>query len=1647
LKNKWATADSPLSVDQQRALEQLLTEENLGPSSDQVIPRGGRSRAPASFGQQRLWFLQQLEPDNSLYNVPLVFRLKGHLQYWSLEAALQKIVRRHEALRTRFIGCDDDVWQIVDPSLRLSVPLVDLTHLGKSERQFEANGVVAAFVERPFDLTTGPLLRGLLLHLEQQEHVFALVLHHIICDGWSLGIFARELAVLYEASVIGDSVQLAKLPIQYADYSVWQRAWMQGEVLQRGQEFWRNALSNVPAMELPTTRSRAGLQNYAGARYDFEITPELAKMARVLSRQESATMFITLLAVFSVLLRRYTGETHVVVGTLVNGRDRLETEDLIGFFVNTLALRTDVSGNPAFQRLLQRVRDVAIEAYAHQSVPFEKVVEALQPDRQLSRMPLFQVMFVLQNLPQQDWTLSGLDLTIKKVSSQHTKFDLTLSLAENSGGGLTAEIEYRTDLFERETIKRLGNHFEMILKAAVACPDRLIEEMPMLSREEQRQVLEWNSTQCAYSENDCLHLLFDDQVRETPAAVALISDQEQIAYAELCRRANQIAQYLRRHGVEPEVRVGICLERSIDMVASLLGVLKAGGAFVPFDPEHPQERLDYMIEDTGINVLITQRSLAGLFSGFTGCLVCVESDYQALSGIEPTALNSGVVAGNAAYVIYTSGSTGRSKGVVISHDAICNQVRWMRSIFRLTCLDRVIQKASLSFDASMGEIFGALITGAPLILAKPGGQLDGDYLVTLMKEQKVTFIDLPPSLLRVLLEHREFRNIGLRWIVSGGEVLPLDLQQLCTNSVAAQLYNTYGPTETTVQSAFWACSQAETEASVPIGRPVANTEMYVLDERLQLLPVGIPGELYIGGVGLARGYSNCADLTAERFLPDHYSGREGERLYRTGDKGKWRNDGALEFLGRVDHQVKVRGFRIELGEIEVVLGGHEKIREAVVVQEEAGGEKRLVAYVVAREKEISAVELQGYMRRKLPRYMVPAAVISLPSLPLTSSGKVDRRALPKMERRGQEWEKKYVAPRTAAAELLAEIWSTVLQVERVGVEDNFFELGGHSLLAMKIVSRVEQIFHVKLPLRSLFEFPTISKMAEKIETAASPRQELAVARVERGETVPASFAQQRLFFLQQLEPSASHYNVPLRLRLIGSLNVPAFTQSVSEIVQRHEALRTRFAVMDGVPTQLIDDPPQSTVQVVDLQAIPAQQRERHLQDFAAKHARRPFDLTRGPLLRATLLRLSDQEHVFLLVIHHAVIDAWSLEVFANELEILYGCFARRHKTTLPVLAIQYADFAIWRTRSMQEPVLDDQLAYWRRQLADVPDMEIPTTLPRSSRQTHEGACYDFQFSMELVNALRDLGRRESVTLMMIVMAAFKVLLYRYSGQRDIAIGTPISGRNRAELEGLIGLFLNLIVLRTDLSGEPSFRELLRKVREVALSAYARQDVPFERLVEELQPKRDLSRAPFFQVMLVVQHSPQQHWALPGITVTAEHVRNLPAKFDLTLTLTTEGESLQGCLHYRCDLFDEPTIRRMSGHLLRLLSYANEKPETSVDNLPLLDETERSQILVEWNNTGSVIQHSQCLHQLFEEQAKRTPQRVALVHGERQLTYHELNVRANQLAHLLLQQGAQTEGLVGICLERSLELVIAVVAVLKTGAAYVPLECTRKLRQR
>ncbi|HEY7216577.1 MAG TPA: amino acid adenylation domain-containing protein, partial [Thermoanaerobaculia bacterium] len=1613
-----------------------------------IPPALRREPLPLSFAQRRLWFIDQLNPGSALYNIPVALRVAGPLDAGVLALCCEEIVRRHEALRTVFAAQEGAPVQVIQPAPPFVLPVVDLSGLLESRRETLALTLAGEEGGRPFDLARGPLLRGLLLRLATGDHVAALTLHHIVSDAWSMDVLVRELAALYAAFAAGRPSPLSELPLQYADFAVWQRSWLQGEVLEGEISFWRRQLAGLSSgLELPADRQRPAVQSFRGASRPIQLPAALTGQALALSRSAGATLFMVLLAGFQSLLSRYSGRQDIAVGSPVAGRNRIELEGLIGFFVNTLVLRGDLAGEPTFRELLGRARETALASYLHQDVPFEKLVEELSPERSLAHASLFQVMFVLQNAPLETLAIPNLRLQPLDVEAAAAKLDLTLTL-EETDHGLAGSLVYATDLFDATTAQRMSSHFERLLAGAVSDPDRTITDLPLLAPTELHQLrVGWNPAAVQPREPLSTHERFEAQAERRPDAVALVYEGRLITYRDLNRRANQLAHYLKQRGVGPEAPIGLFLERTPELVVAILGIMKAGGAYVPLDTTYPKDRLAYLLQDSGARLLLTEEALQPLLPAPAPPLIRLGADWPEIRRETAASLDSGATPDHLAYVLYTSGSTGRSKGVGVTHASLMSYIDAIGADLDLPPDSSYVMISTIAADGGNTALFLSLCTGGRLHILSRDTSLDPRAVAEYFQRHPIDFFKIVVSHFATLFNSPYAAQLLPRQrLLLGGEALGWELvDAILRLAPECQVIDHYGPTETTVGVLMnWidpgTCGRLR-PPMVPPGRPLANAEMHVLDRYQQRVPIGVIGELYVGGACAARGYLNRPDLTAERFVPNPFG--EG-RLYRTGDLVRFLPDGRIEFLGRADNQVKIRGFRIELGEIEAALVALPGVREAVVTAREdtPGGDRRLVAYIAGQAPGLTAERLRYLLRDRLPDYMVPAAFVILPELPLIASGKVDRRALPAPQ--WQSTETGYVPPRTPVEEILAGIWAELLGLDRVGPADQFFELGGHSLLATQVMSRLRVAFDVEMPLRDLFEAPVLADLAARIEaarrTGAAPSAPplIPIAPEMRREPLPLSFAQQRLWFIDQLEPGSALYNIPVALRVAGPLDCAGLARCLGEIVRRHEALRTVFAAPEGSPVQVIQPAAPCVLNVVDLSGLPEGEREALALDLAGEEASRPFELARGPLLRGMLLRLAEDDHVAALTMHHIASDGWSMGVLVREVVALYAAFAAGRPSPLPDLPVQYADFAVWQRSWLKGDVLESEISFWRRQLAGLPPrLELPIDRPRPATQSHRGAFRPVRLPAELTRRLETLGRREGATLFMVLLAGFQALLARYSGQNDLAVGTPVAGRNRAEIEGLIGFFVNTLVLRGDLTGEPSFRNLLGRVRETALAAHAHQDVPFEEIVQELSPERSLAHSPLFQVVLVLQNAPVESLEIENLRLRPVSGVETTTKCDLTLNLEELDGGLAGSVEHATDLFDATTIHRLLAGFERLLESAAADPDQAVAEIPLLSPRELHQARIEWSPATAAPGIS--LVEMFEGWVDQTPAAAAVLAPDETLTYTELDHRANQLARRLRALGVTIDSRVGLCAERSPEMIVGVLGILKAGAAYVPLD--------
>ncbi|WDE09226.1 non-ribosomal peptide synthetase [Thalassomonas viridans] len=1650
--------DSELIEQKRKLLAALLAKHKESNKSESILNNRKADRTQKlslSFAQQRLWLLDKIDGGSSHYNMPGALRLTGDLNIGALTRALTTIIERHESLRTYFVeGDDGQPAQVIRPPSGIEVSLTDMSLLPEAERESDLAGLVAAEAGKPFDLSTDLMLRAQLVKVAAQSHVLLVTMHHIASDGWSMGLLINEFSALYAAYVRGADNPLPELEVQYADYAQWQRDWLQGEVLDKQLGYWERQLAGLPAVHsLPLDNPRPKVQTFNGAYHYSAVDAKVSDKLNALCQDIGGTLFMGLHAAFSVLLSRYSNETDIAVGSPIANREQAEVEHLIGFFVNTLVLRSDLSGKPSFAALLKQSKQMLQDAYAHQQVPFEQLVEKLQPERSLSYSPLFQVMLVLQNNEQGTLELPGLSLSPVEHSVTIAKYDLTLNVTE-SKNGLHIGWGYNTDLFDMASIERLANHFELLLTGLVNAPQENVFAIEMLPAEEVRQQLtEWNGTVTDFPAGKCIHQLFEAQVKENPGAIALVLEETQLTYGELNARANQLAQYLiRERGVTPDTLVGLCTERSPEMIVAIMGILKAGGAYVPLDPGYPSARLAYMLDDANLHTVLTQTSLQGQTPVTDSQAVYLDSG-EMLAQLQTYATDNvaldTLTSNHLAYVIYTSGSTGEPKGVMVEHKALVNNIVDNATRFGVDGNSVFLQSISINFDAGSWVIWMSLSKGASLTIT-PSLFLDtGSEKAFPYKD--VSHLMMTPSSL-ALLEPGDFE--GIKSIIVGGE--PCSQALAGTWQGVGSFFNAYGPTEAAICSTV---SEIFPDKPVTLGEPINNVTCHVLNNA-RCVPVGVAGELHIGGAGLARGYLNQPELTREKFIPNPFFDKNdpnsSERLYKTGDLVRYLPDGKLEFLGRIDHQVKIRGLRIELGEIEHQLLIHDQVNDAVVEALAGDGAgKYLVAYVthdnaaamLAEDKHDATQTLRhdfiealkAALNQELPDYMVPPAFVVLEQLPLTANGKVDRKALPAPDMSWQQ--KSYVAPTTETEKRLCEIWQQVLGLERVGITDNFFELGGHSLLVTQVMVKIRKQFSVELPIKALFEQTTIAQLALSVTTdkASLVPGILPVNRAEI-DHIPLSFAQERLWFIDQLGAGGG-YTIPGAVIISGEFDLSLYEKACNLLIARHEIFRTIFTSKAGQARQVILDSLAFKLAFIDLS---------HHQDTEAcyqearqlceSEAAKPFELSAGPLLRGMVIKLPQQEHILMFNMHHIISDGLSMKILINEFDTVLQCLGKDEPVNLPALPIQYADYSIWqRTWLEQEGIIEEQIAYWKKTLANAPEsIALASDYPRGTSASFDGDKVSFKLDAQLTKRLHQLARQQNCTLYVVLLAAFKVLLYRYTDQEDLCVGSPIANRKFEELDNLIGMFANTVVYRSQITATMSFVDYLQQMKTVTTEVYANQDVPFEKIVDLVGVERKINQNPLIQHIFVLQQFLQSgaEEQLPF----NDNVRNFDfnlndSVFDQIIAVVERQDGITGTWSYDTQLFKQSRIEAFISSYVNILNDIVQEPNQRIGRIRLADDTRLQLIEDTW--AGQTGQAQASLQTLLQETFTRCKDKCAIQAGGKALNYFEVAEQVRLVAHNIQKSGLTPGERVGVLLPDSKEKALVYLGLIMAGISIVP----------
>ncbi|MCY9281383.1 lichenysin non-ribosomal peptide synthetase LicA [Bacillus haynesii] len=1563
---------------------------------------------PLSLAQQRIYIVSQLEGAGVGYNMPAAAMLEGTLDLQHLEAAFQKLIDRHEALRTSFTVVNGEPRQIIHQTVQFRIEKVEA-----EDKPVEQ--MAKSFVRR-FDLAKAPLMRAGLVRLADGRHLLLFDMHHLVSDGVSISIILNELAALYKGE------ELPEPHLHYKDYAFWQRTQAQ-KGFQKEEAYWQNVFAGeLPVLQLMTDEPRPPVQSFEGDRVSAVLPKDVKEKLAVLAEQNGATLYMVMLSAYNMLLAKYSGQEDVIVGTPAAGRRHSDLEGIIGMFVNTLAIRSKVDPGSTFADFLHDVKKTVIDAFEHQDYPFERLAEKFGASRDLSRHPIFDTMFILQNAWEDIPLLGDLHLSIYETNFNIAKFDLTLQAKEEQGE-LILDLDYSTKLFKKDTAERMLKAYLNLLEDMTADPLRRIGEYSLLTEEEtNRQLVAFNPATSDYPREKTIVQLFEEQAAERGGYPALQFEDKVWSYDELNRKANQLARRLRERGVQGGTTAAILTARSAEMVIGILAVLKAGGAYVPIDPDHPEKRVQHFFKDSGAAVLLTQKSMKPLAAAaeFGGDILFLEDEHLYIGDTSDLCLPISPEA--MANLTYTSGTTGTPKGNMVSHRNILRTVK-NANYLEVMESDIVLSISNYVFDAFMFDVFGSLLNGAKLVIAPKDTILDMSRLAHVLEKEKVSVLMITTALFNLLTDMRPDSLKGLRRVLFGGERASVDHVRKALKTVGkGRLLHMYGPSESTVFTTYHPVNEVPDDAqAIPIGKPVSNTEVLILDSFGNVQPAGVAGELCVSGDGLVRGYFNRPELTAEKFTTHPF--KTGEKIYRTGDMARWLADGCLEFIGRIDHQVKIRGQRIELGEIEHHLLTHDMVQEAAVLAVDSGAGDQMISAYFTADQELSSEELRRHAAEGLPGYMIPSVFMQLQELPLTGNGKVDRRALPEPDV-AQAAQKEYTAPRSRTEAQLADLWQEVLNVPKIGVHDNFFELGGHSLIGMTLIARIQQEMNVDLQLKDLFQAPTIESLAQ----AAAKAEKKSAVYIEAApdqETYPVSSAQKRLYVLQQIEGAEKSYNMPAVLQLEGKLDLKRLKSAAQMLIKRHEAFRTTFEIRDGEPVQRIWEAAELTIDVIDADE---QEAEKLIKEFI-----RPFDLTKAPLFRMSIIRVTEEEHLLLVDMHHIISDGASVSVLIDEMTRLYAGEA------LEPLRIQYKDFSVWQQHLLTERH-KMQEEYWLKELdGELPVLTLPTDHPRPSVQTFEGSRLSFALKPELVQQLRRLAKETESTLYMVLAASYSAFLSKLSGQSEVIVGSPAAGRPHADLSRIIGMFVNTLAIRTRPEGDKPFSAFLEEVKETTLGAFEHQDYPFEELIEKLNIQRDMSRNPLFDAVFSMQNADLKDLSMDGVTLKPYDFAHQTAKFDLTLTAAEEDGLLVFEMEYNTALFKRESIERWSGYWVNLLEAVAEKPDARLSELSLLNEAEKRRIVQKWNETKLAVPQDKTVHELFEAQVLRTPERGAAVYNGVQWTYKELNARANRLARLLIKKGVRPEQRIGIMVKPSLEMAAGVLAILKAGAAYVPID--------
>jgi len=1606
----------------------LVEYINKANKSDHVsIPSAPQQENyPLSAAQRRIYFLTKLGDDGIHYNIPIGQVIKGPLNQQRFIAACRQLVERYEAFRTSFIFVNDEISQKIHPEIDIEVECIEM--LGASQKILQR--VIYQFI-RPFDLSQAPLMRIKLVKTDDNQYLWLTDVHHIITDGTSNERWQQEFWHLYNEQ------PLPTLKVQYKDYAVWQHTNLIPEQREQQKKYWQHVFADdIPLLNMPADFSRPAVNTFAGEHFSVVVDQQLTARLISVGMATGSTLYMVLLSAFYILLSKYSGQDDIVIGTITNGRDHTDLDEIVGMFVNTLALRNRPNGRKTFIEFLSEVKNNTLTAFENQNYQFEELIEELSIKRDISRNPLFDVMFIMDNIDATVSPVPELRIDQYDVDSQYkiAKVDILLTVMQKQDK-LTFTLEYCTKLFLKARMERLASHFINILQEIIERPSMLIDEIKILtSKEKEHLLVDFNHTTVDYPKDKTVHELFEEQVLKTPEQVALVFAGQTLTYQQLNTKANQLAMALRKKGVKQEVIVGIMLQRSSYIMISILAILKAGGAYLPLDPDYPVARIAYMLQDSDAKLLLTQHELTTDVT-FVGEIMCIDADSLYQDTTQEQNLNVVSKATDLSYVIYTSGSTGLPKGVMIEHGSIVNFIKGMTDLINFAAGKTILCLTTISFDIFGLESLLPLTKGLTVFIADKNEQTDMVMLGKLLSSNKIDMIQMTPSRLQLLLHSGQRACLAtVTELLIGGEAFPVTLLNALHYLPGVKIYNVYGPTETTIWSAV---KELTVGSPLTIGRPIANTSIYIINQQFDLQPIGVIGELCISGAGLARGYLNRGKLTTEKFVNNPF--KENEKMYRTGDLARWLASGEIECLGRMDQQVKIRGYRIELGEIEADLLQYPLIKEAVVVAKTDETDKYLCAYVVVTQ-QVTSSAMKAYLSQTLPDYMIPTFFVQLEKMPLTANGKIDRNALPDPQGLGKTV-MQYAPPSNGWEKMLAKVWQEVLAIENIGIYDDFFAIGGHSLKAMNMLAKLHKTAGIHVPLQELFKMPTIKGLATYIMTKETSKYE-AIPLAAAQEYYPLSAAQRRVYFLTKLGGDNINYNIPVAMFIEGQLHRQWFVTALNKLIGQYEVFRTSFVIINNEIVQKVDPTADITIEFTDMIGASRKKVQQAITQFI-----RPFDLSQAPLLRTALFKLDHEQYLWLADVHHIIADETSIGILERELWQLYneehcGSFATPGEQRMPKRGLQYKDYAVWQNNVLASQQLCQQKKYWQQVFAgDIPLLNMTTDYLRPVVNNFAGQHIFFTADQQMTAKLGNLATETGSTLYMVLLTTFYILLAKYSGQDDIVIGSVTAGRRHADLENTVGMFVNTLALRSQPSANKTFIEFLNEVKDNVLGAFENQDYQFEELVEHLGIRRDASRNPLFDVMFILQNTDAGIPPVPGLRIKPYDVTSeyKVAKVDMTLTAVPEQKQLNFNLTYYTGVFAKERMERLASHFINILSEILVKPDVPISHLQMLSAREQEQILVDFNQTVTDYPKEQTLHELFAEQVGRTPDQVAVVFAEQILTYQELDVKSNQLSYLLQQQGVKADSIIGIMVERSPYMLIGILAILKAGGAYLPLD--------